>query len=313
MTTSPDDVPDRGTATAPGVSRRRVLTLGAAGAVVVGAGGLAGVESGRLPGKVSLDRRLGLSHVEGRVPSGGAGPVRYDTFDSVRRATSVTWGLALPPGTGSPRDLPMALVLHGRGDDARSALDHLALPAFLADHVRKGGRPLALVSVDGGTRYWHPRRDGDDPLGMVLHELLPRAKDAGLRTGRIAVLGYSMGGYGALMMARESEAGRLGDLQVAAAAASSPALFASAGASAPGAFDDPADWQRWGDLAAHPGVRSTPLTVSCGTSDPFAGTTRAYRSHLPHPAAGGLSRGAHDTGYWRSLLPAQLIFLARHL
>ena len=295
------------------MSRRRVLSLGAAGVVVLAAGGFGGVESGVLPGKVALDRRLGLGDVDGPVPSGEVGPVRYDTFDSARRGLPVTWGLALPPGPSVPSDLPMALVLHGRGDDARSALDHLALPSFLADHVRRGGRPLALVSVDGGTRYWHPRAEGDDPLGMVLHELLPLAKHAGLRTNRIGVLGYSMGGYGALLMARESEARRLDNVHVAAAAASSPALFASAGASAPGAFDDPADWLRWGDLAAHPGVRSTPLTVSCGTSDPFAGTTRAYRSHLPHRPAGGLGTGSHDTGYWRSLLPTQLTFLAAHL
>jgi len=295
------------------VSRRRVLSLGAAGVVVLAAGGFGGVESGVLPGKASLDRRLGLGHVDGPVPSGEVGAVRYDTFESARRGAPVTWGFALPPGTKEPHDLPMVLVLHGRGDDARSAFDHLALPAFLADHVRKGGHPMALVSVDGGTRYWHPRRDGDDPLAMVLHELLPRAKAAGLKTQRIAVLGYSMGGYGALLLARESEAGRLEGVRVSAAAASSPALFASAGASAPGAFDDPADWDRWGDLAAHPGVRTTPLTVSCGTSDPFAATTRAYRSHVPHPPAGGLGRGGHDTGYWRSRLPAQLAFLAAHL
>jgi S-formylglutathione hydrolase FrmB len=179
--------------------------------------------------------------------------------------------------------------------------------------VRRGRPALAVVSVDGGDAYWHPRRDGDDPLTMITDELMPRLAARDLATQRIGVLGYSMGGYGALMLARESEADRLGGLRVAAAAASSPALFASAGASAPGAFDDAADWARWGDLAAHPRVRHTPLSVSCGTSDPFAEQTRRYRAHCTTAPAGGLGPGRHDGGYWRSLLPDQLAFLADHL
>lgn len=209
--------------------------------------------------------------------------------------------------------LPVVLVLHGRGADAHSGFTALHLQAFLADHVRRGGRPFALVSVDGADRYWHPRANGDDPLGMILEELLPQAADLGLRTARLGVTGWSMGGYASLLLARESEHDRLGGHVVAAAAASSPALFSSYAASAPGAFDDAADWDRWGDLSAHPGVRSTALRVSCGTSDPFADQTRLYRQRCARRPAGGLGAGRHDNGYWRSLLPGHLEFLGEHL
>jgi S-formylglutathione hydrolase FrmB len=291
---------------------RRTLLLGASATAIVGvAGAFAGVETGVLPGRPSVDRALGLGEVDIPVPSGDVGPVTYRSFRSVRRGTDVTWGLGLPPDGGER--LPVVLVLHGRGADAHSGFTALHLQAFLADHVRRGRQPLALVSVDGADRYWHPRASGDDPLGMITSELLPRVAEQGMDVHRIGVTGWSMGGYGSLLMARESEQGRLGGLVVAAAAASSPALFASFASSSPGAFDDAADWRRWGDLAAHPGVRSTPLRVCCGTSDPFAEQTRVYRRRCHVAPEGGLGAGRHDDGYWRSLLPGHLDFLGRHL
>lgn len=246
----------------------------------------------------------------------GSDPARspvYATFDSRATGGPVTWGLAIPPDARAA-GLPVVLVLHGRGRDAHAAFDVLRLHRYLAEHVRAGGAPLAVVSVDGGdSTYWHPRADGDDPLAMITGELLPRLAHLGLGTADVGVMGWSMGGYGALLMARESDAGRLGGLRVAAASAASPALFATYAASAPGAFDSAADWSRWGDLTRHPGVRTVPLQVSCGTGDPFAAQTRAYRARVHPTPAGGMSAGRHEGGYWRSLVPGQLRFLAAHL
>jgi hypothetical protein len=289
-----------------------VLLAGGGAVAGVLAAAFAGVETGVLPGRPSVDRALGLGEVDVPAPSGDVGPVTYRSFRSARRGTSVTWGLGLPPG-GAVEGLPVVLVLHGRGADAHSGFTALHLQSFLADHVRRGGRPLALVSVDGDDRYWHPRGSGDDPLGMITDELLPRVAVLGPGVVRMGVAGWSMGGYGSLMMARESEHGRLGGLVVAAAAASSPALFASFAASSPGSFDGAEDWRRWGDLAAHPDVASTPLRVCCGTSDPFAEQTRVYRRRCRRTPEGGLGAGRHDNGYWRSLLPGHLDFLGRHL
>jgi enterochelin esterase-like enzyme len=289
-----------------------MLLGGAAGIVAVAAGGFAGVETGLLPGRPTVDHALRLDRVHASTPTGAAGPVEYSSFDSRARGRRVSWGL-FRPDDRPVRGLPVALALHGRGGNARSAHDVLAADAYLAEHVRRGGAPMAIVSVDGDDSYWHPRRSGDDPLAMILDELLPRVGDLGARVDRVGVLGYSMGGYASLMVAREGEAARLGGLQVAAAAASSPALFASWAASAPGAFDGPADWAKWGALAAQPQVSHTPLHVDCGTSDPFADQTRRYRRNCADRPAGGLSKGGHDGAYWRSVLPAQLTFLRQHL
>lgn len=292
--------------------RRRTLLLGGAGALVAGAT-VGAVEVGLLPGRVRLDRALGRGRVDAAPPAGSADPPAYATFSSQAMRGPITWGLATPPGV-STRGLPVVLVLHGRGADAHAAFDLLVLHRYVAAHVSAGGAPLAVASVDGGVNtYWHPRADGTDPLAMITGELLPRLSDVGLRTDAIGVLGWSMGGYGALLMARESGAGRLGGLQVRAASAASPALFVDYGSSAQGSFDSAADWARWGDLIKHPQVSDVPLQVSCGTSDPFAASTRVYRSRAQPTPAGGLSAGRHDGGYWRSLVPDQLRFFAQHL
>jgi hypothetical protein len=294
-------------------SRRAVLVGGAAALVGATAAGVTGVETGVLPGRVRLDQALARGDVDLRPPAGPTADVRYATFASARRRATVEWALLTPPGAPA-RGLPVVVALHGRGQTARGALGVVAMPQFLGAHVLGGGRPYAVIFVDGGSdAYWHPRRSGEDPLGMVAHELLPRLGALGLRTDLIGLLGWSMGGYGALSMARESARGRLGDVTVACAAAASPALFGGASATAPGSFDGPDDWRRWGDLVSSPGVPGDVLHVSCGTSDPFAGQTRRYRAAV-HPApAGGLGAGRHTGGYWRTLLPGQLAWFDRHL
>jgi S-formylglutathione hydrolase FrmB len=237
-----------------------------------------------------------------------------NAFRSTYRNRPVSWVLGLPPDQASP-GLPVALVLHGRGGDANSAFDSLGLHGFLADHVAGGGAPFALVSIDGGDGYWHPRANGDDPLGMVVHELVPRLlSDYGLRTDQILTTGWSMGGYGALLLARESGRDALGGSRVVAAAALSPALFPSYAESSDGAFDDSADFASWGDLIADPGVSSDiALMVSCGDTDAFTDASREYRDAVQPAPAGGITHGCHDASYWRSQAGEVIAFLGANL
>lgn len=259
-----------------------------------------------------LRRTLDIGQVDADVPSQGAAPPRYETFASAARGRDVTWGCAVPDGVDA-RQLPVLLVLHGRGDDARTTFDSLGAHEFLAAHVASGGSPLAVVSVDGGQTYWHPRRGGDDPIAMLAEELWPRLRDAGFPLDRWAVAGWSMGGFGALLLAREFSTGRFdpgGELRPASAG--SPALFASAGATAAGAFDDAPDWDTWGDLV-DPGTGSVALSVSCGLDDPFREQTERYRAACDSVPDGGIGNGAHTFGYWRSLVPQWLSLAALEL
>ncbi|MEW9263693.1 alpha/beta hydrolase-fold protein [Kineococcus endophyticus] len=288
--------------------RRRAVLVGVGAVALGGAGALAldeplrsSLESSRPVS--SARRRLGIGQVDATVPSaGGTGPV-YATFASAARRRDVTWGWAGPPGRPA-RGLPVLLVLHGRAVDAHAAFTQLGMHEYLAAHLAAGGPPLAVVSVDGGSTYWHPRADGDDPLAMLTGELWPRLAGAGFDLTRWAVAGWSMGGFGALLLAREAAAGRFtpGGTLVAAAAGS-PALFASAGATSAGSFDDPDDWHRYGDLVREPGTGGVALSVSCGRDDPFREQTERYRDACRPTPAGGIGDGAHTTGYWRSLVP----------
>ena len=290
------------------LSRRAFLWGGGAataGLVAGGAGAWVASTGGVASGRTQLARVL-TSCDPSFGPGADPGAVRRGRFRSSARGREVQWVLALPPGVDSPAGLPLVLVLHGRGGRAANAVDDLHLDR----HLAALGRPLAVAAVDGGDGYWHPRASGDDPLRMLVDELVPLV---GADASRLGALGWSMGGYGVLNLARESAAGRLGGLRVGAVAALSPALFASAADARPGAFDGPEDYARWGNLLDDPATGTVAVRVECGGRDPFAGVTRAYLDRASPRPAGGITKGCHDAPYWQRAAPAALAHLAAHL
>lgn len=291
--------------------RRTILVTALAATVGIAVAIVVAVQNDVLPGRIRLQSALGACNVDAPIPNVGTGPIRYAEFTSKARGTKVTWGLALPPDAKA-KGLPVVLVLHGRGDDARTAFDRLGYAQFLADYTRNGGKPFALVTIDGGTSYWHQRANGDDPPAMIRDELLPRLAALGLKTDQVGATGWSMGGFGALLMARDSGTGS--GAEVVAAAASSPALFARYADATPGAFDDEADWRRYGDLVTTSGqFDGNAVFIATGRTDAFAGSTRQLRDAIEPTPAGGVGKGCHDDAYWRGQIPAQLDFLGQRL
>ncbi|MCP9963889.1 esterase family protein [Actinomadura madurae] len=273
------------------VSRRAFLLGGLGGLGAVAAAGGAGyglVESEVLPGKVRLDRALGRCG-DLPAPPAASADVRTMTWHSAHRRAPVTATVVAPAAGRSLRGLPVAVALHGSAETGASLVRKLALDHYLPDAAAHGVPPFALAAVDGGPdSYWHPRASGDDPVAMIVDELLPRLDDAGARTGRVGLIGWSMGGFGALVVAR-----RLGAARTAAVVASSPALFASyadARAANARAFDGPGDFARHDVLGAAGVQEGVPLRVDCGTSDPFAERVREFRDRV-HPA-GAMTGGA---------------------
>lgn len=288
------------------MSRRGLLVAGGTTAAAAAAA-TAGVAAGALPGRSSFYHHLGLDGPDGTVPDVAAGPVLTGVLDSRARDRRCGWSLALPPGTSDPTGLPVAVVLHGRGGDHRTAFaaDGLALDRFLAAAVTDGAPSLALASVDGGSAYWHARADGDDPATMVLDELLPLLGDRGVDTDRLAFAGWSMGGYGALHLA-----GLVGAPRVRAAAAMSPALWRAWDETAPGAFDDADDLRRAGVLDRQSDLDGVAVRVDCGLGDPFCDAAEDYVAGFERRPEGGFERGDHDLGYWRRLAGPHVRFLA---
>ncbi|MGZ4507703.1 MAG: alpha/beta hydrolase [Blastococcus sp.] len=242
-------------------------------------------------------------------PVAAPGPQESGVLSSRAGGRDVHWRLAYPPGARPGGALPVALVLHGRGGTADSAFDGLGLDGYLADVVRAGAPPFALASVDGGDHaYWHRRRDGEDPQAMLLDEFLPLLARRGLRTAKVGVLGWSMGGYGALLLAET-----VGAARIAAVAADSPALWQRATDAAAGAFDDAADFAAHDVFAGRPRLAGVPVRIACGTRDPFCPAVRAFVPGVPDLAGVDLSDGGHTDTFWRRTAPAQLRFLAGEL
>jgi S-formylglutathione hydrolase FrmB len=195
------------------------------------------------------------------------------------------------------------IALHGKGQDAAGVMAG-GVEQGLAQAVAAGIPPFAVVAVDGGGSYWHKRASGEDSGAMVLDELIPMLSGQGLDTSRVGFLGWSMGGYGALLLGA-----RLGAARTAAICAVSPALWTSSGATAPGAFDGADDYAAnsvWG----LPALGSIPIRIDCGNSDPFYSATKQYIAQLPSAPSGGFSPGGHDGGFWSSQLPAEISWLA---
>jgi pimeloyl-ACP methyl ester carboxylesterase len=291
------------------VSRRKFLAVGAGAAVAACAGGVGLVEAQLLPGRTRLHQALGLTGPDGVVPSAKPGPKVTESFVSEARAgTKVSWTAAYPPGSDGTEKLPFVLALHGRGGDHTFPFAGVGLDRYLTQAVNAGASPFVIVSVDGGeASFWHRRANGDDPVTMIRAELMPRLSRRGLLVRRYGLIGWSMGGYGALLYAeREPE-------EVVAAVAVSPALWRTWKDVRPGAFDDESDFLANDAFEGRPILYDVPLRIDCGRDDPFAEATREFIGGLPAKPAGGFQPGAHTVGYWRRMAPTQLTFLAKHL
>jgi pimeloyl-ACP methyl ester carboxylesterase len=297
----------------PELSRRAVLRLGAgAAAGAAGAYALGGLLT---PGPTVAGPPVSMAGIGAPLappappvplePPPAAAPaptmVTGSFASAARGGIDTNWAIARPPGQTAA--LRPVIALHGLGGSASSVMAG-GVEQGLAQLVDAGLPPFAVVSVDGAGSYWHKRASGDDTGSMVLDELIPMLATQNLDISRVGFLGWSMGGYGALLLGA-----RLGPARTAAICAVSPALWTSSGATAPGAFDGADDYAAnsvWG----LPALTSIPIRIDCGNSDPFYSATKQFIAELPTPPSGGFSPGGHDGTFWSQQLPAELNWMA---
>ena len=292
------------------VTRRRFLIGGAAVASV--ALGITGYEYRRQ----LLDHGYTLvAEIEGDdLPPRTRGEVIDGTFDSAFVDVPVGYSLAFPPDAVPGAPLPVSFCLPGRGGVASWITDDpLFLADFLGQSVDGGGTRFALAAVDGGESYWHERASGEDRMAMLMSEFLPLCANRyklGGEDSRSAIIGWSMGGYGALLAA-ESYPDRF-----AACAVVSPGLWTTYAemAAGPGdAFDDRADFDAHDVFDGVDRITDLPLLVQCGTADPFYAACREFVGRLSDAARIEFSWGNHTPSYWRAMAPAQMRFLGSAL
>ncbi|GLW28549.1 alpha/beta hydrolase [Actinoplanes regularis] len=255
--------------------RRRTL-LGA-GAASVAVGGLWAYGSGQ------------AAVAPLAVPSVPPGPERCELRYSKARGTTVDFYTAVPAGHGDGSGLPVCLVLHG-GSKRPADFGGLGLGRFLTQAVARGAAPFVLAGATGDRLAWQPA-GRDDPQRMVREELPVWCAARGFDVARLAVWGWSMGGYGSLLLAEAFPR------FVRAVAAFSPAVV-------------PGD----AVFRAADRLLGTPVGLWCGRDDPLLSNVRALRRALPAtPAAGTFGPGRHDFSYWSTVLPAAFAFIAERL
>jgi S-formylglutathione hydrolase FrmB len=241
-----------------------------------------------------------------RSPSTGAASevtvARYEVESRfVHRALPQT--AMLPPGEAAGR--PLLVFLHGRGKaGARSNANR----SFAAALRSLGTRAPVVVFPNGGEHsYFHARRSGDWGR-YVLDEVIPRAVARfHADPDRVAIGGISMGGFGAFAIARRRPS------RFCAVGGHSAALWLRSGDSAPGAFDDAADFRR-NDLIRLARARGRKpwggarLWLDGGRADPFRAAGDQFAAALGirmrHPA------GGHTGEYWHRHYKRYLRFYA---
>lgn len=275
------------------VSRRRFLVGGAATLAAAGAafGALDAVDGTLVQHGL---HKLGVARSPDLVLPQPPLTELNGSFDSRYLKRSVAWRITRPPGN-APLD-GVLVCLHGYGGNHRWAFDVVHVPAAAA-HV---GLRVAVAGVDGGhDSYWHRRADGTDALAMLLDEFVPLVRR---RIGhhRQALMGWSMGGYGALLAAERSRP------EWVAVAPASPALWLAAADTAPGAFDSPADFAANDVFTGEQTLAGLGIAVACGTQDPFYAATRSLVARMDFPHHAWFSYGFHDARFWRAAAPVQL-------
>ena len=217
--------------------------------------------------------------------------------------------VVLPAGGHSSGE-PLLIFLHPHGGSEETFTEDEAFFKALGQLGRRA--PVVAFPNGGEDSYWHDREDGRWG-DYVTEEVIPTvSKRFDTDSGRVAIGGISMGGFGAYDLAL------LHPGRFCAVGGHSPALWLEGGASAPGAFDNVEDFKANNVIAT---VRSNPdafgeipIWNDYGNEDPFLISDVAFDEALE---AGGADlsthewHGAHETSYWDKHWKAYLDFYAK--
>ncbi len=245
--------------------------------VLIAAGGIAG--AGLVGGLAARQLAEPRPRPGPAVPDAPAGDERLIRIASAARGREVDFWTAVPEGYGDGRGLPVCLVLHGASATPRD-YGRFGLARFLTDAVRRGAPPFALAGATGGRLSWRPSGN-DDPQRMVREEVPAWCARRGFDSSRLAVWGWSMGGFGALLLAETYPDWLRMVAAFSPAVGRGDAVFAGADR-----------------------LRGTPVGLWCGRQDNFLKDVRALARVLPErPVRASWADGRHNFGYWGTVIP----------
>jgi S-formylglutathione hydrolase FrmB len=217
----------------------------------------------------------------------------------------------VPANAGPKGKRSLLVFLHGRGGDEGTFNDAVfrGLPSL---HGRRG--PVVAFPAGGVHGYWHDRADGDWGT-WVMDEVIPLVvRRFGIDPERLAIGGISMGGFGAYDIALKNP-GRF-----CAVGGHSAALWFDGSETAPGAFDDEADFERNDVVEAvqtDPGAfGDTRIWNDYGDEDPFRPYNEGFVDALEAGDASLSAHswpGGHEGDYWDAHWPTYQRFYVNAL
>jgi S-formylglutathione hydrolase FrmB len=126
------------------------------------------------------------------------------SYQSTILRRSMSYAVLLPAEYENSTDsFPVVYLLHGYGDDEKAWYQYGYIQYYADEYVDVNG-PMIFVMPDAFNTYYVNKYNGNYPMMDVLVTELVPAIDSIFRTkkdaGQRAVMGYSMGGYGAMIL-----------------------------------------------------------------------------------------------------------------
>ncbi|MGH2907229.1 MAG: alpha/beta hydrolase [Solirubrobacterales bacterium] len=235
------------------------------------------------------------------------------TIDSKAVGRKLPADVLLPPDYKESDHRPILVFLHGRSD-SDTPPGNIA-GGKMPDALKAAGPKAPIVVAPwGGSSYWHNRSTGDWASYVNREVINAVARKYNGDRRRVAIAGHSMGGFGALNLAR------LHPGRFCAAGGHSPALWQTGGETAAGAFDGAGDFTQNDVIAvarSNPAAfKGTRIWIDAGDQDPFQPGDKAMIAALQ---AGGVDLtthswpGAHTGEYTNAHMTTYFRFYARAL
>ena len=207
-------------------------------------------------------------------------------IDSKAMKMRLKYDLYLPPKFDSEKEYPILYLLHGAGDDQDAWLDKGDAQKIADNYIKnQGGTPMIIVMPDAQRTFYMGNYE------QYLHEeLMPEVEGRYKFSGKRAVAGLSMGGFGTLYHALKY-----------------PAKFTYAYAMSPATSDT------FKDLVDAQSNKSVfpPFTIEVGNQDTTVDNSAA-KDLADYMKGKGLSvefiarDGIHYWNFWQECLPKAL-------
>ena len=218
--------------------------------------------------------------------------------------------VVVPPRAGPRGRRSLLVYLHGRGGSETTFNDVVleGLPDL------KGRQPIVAFPDGGDHGYFHDRAEAkwDE---FIAGEVIPLVeKRFGVDPHKVAIGGISMGGFGAYDIALHHPG------MFCAVGGHSPALWFEGGETAPGAFDDAADFARndvVGRVEEDPNAfGDTKVWNDYGQDDDFRVYDEGFVDAMEQSDADFVTHswpGGHESSYWHAHWPDYQRFYANAL